>query len=306
MRQHLPEIRLRNDIGWLMSRDGIVLCFFMRRSFGDVASAVWGALQSYLRAIPPQSLAWYGGPEGDTLPLGEKGWGYIRTRMLERPMAHACLVDLRECESGQGAYNFEYEGIRLDSPLVRGRAGATSGMAFSFPTEYLMEHGPAHLRALALEIARELPFSFGYASFALVSPRGGWYAARKQLPDLLGRYYGLDFYQLRHTSELIGTGARGAYWLTFLGQPLLGQLGGEERLRQALAFPGVSFQPMEGDRLLLTLGEWPDAIDTSLEPDVPQYCALARMLEPYFPAESMGWTELAKEKMYYWLRRFCL
>jgi len=304
MSQHLPEIRLRNDIGALVGRDGIILCFFMRRSFGDVAAEVWGALQIYLRAIPPQSLAWYGGPEGDPLPLDEKGWEHIRRKMLERPQAHACNVALDECASGEGAYRFEYRGCRLDSPLFTSE-GATSGMAFSFPTEYLVEHGPAHLRALALEIARELPFNFGYASFALISPGGLWYAARKQLPGLLGRYYGLDLYQVSHTSELIGTGARGAYWLTFLGQPLLGQLGGAERLRQALAFPGVSFQPMEADRLLLTLGEWPDAIDISLNPDVPQYCALARLLEPYFPAESMGWTELARDKMYYWLRRLC-
>jgi len=306
VRERIPVIRLRTKSGVLVGRDGVILCFFMRRSFGEVAAAVWDALQTYQRAIPPQSLAWYGSDDGDTLRLDEKGWAHIRKKVLERPMAHACNVDLDESDNAVGGYHFEYRGKRLDSPFFTNDAGATSAVAFSFPTEYLVEHGPAHLRALALELASDLPLNFGYASFALVSPRGNWYAARQELPGILGRYFGLDLYELTHTSDRIGTGARGAYWLTFLGQPLLGQLGGVERLRQELAFPDVSFQSMEGDRLLLTLSEWPDTIDTSLDPDMPQYCALARLLEPFFPVESMGWTELAKEKMHYWLRRLCL
>jgi hypothetical protein len=168
-----------------------------------------------------------------------------------------------------------------------------------------LEHGPGQLRTLALEIARELPFSFGYASLAFVSPRGRWYAVRQEFLGPLGRYLGMDFYQLDRTSEVISTGARGAYWLTFLGQPLLGQLGGVEGLRHELSFPEVSFQPMEGERLLLTLGEWPDAIDTAQEPYVPHYRALARLLEPYFPEETMGWTTVAKQNMHHWLRRLC-
>jgi hypothetical protein len=158
---------------------------------------------------------------------------------------------------------------------------------------------------LALELARELPFSFGYASLAFVSPRGRWYAVRQELLGSLGRYLGMDFYRLSDTSRVIGTGARGAYWLTFLGQPLLGQLGGVEGLRHELSFPEVSFEPMEGERLLLTLGEWPDVIDTAQEQYVPHYRALARLLEPFFPDETMGWTSVAKNNMHHWLRRLC-
>ena len=62
----------------LVARDGVVLCFFMRRSHAEVAPAVWRALQTYLRAIPPQSLGWYGSDDGDTLPLDDKGWEHIR------------------------------------------------------------------------------------------------------------------------------------------------------------------------------------------------------------------------------------
>jgi hypothetical protein len=305
MRERIPVIRLRNKSGVLVARDGVIICFFMRRFHAEVAPAVWRALQTYLRAIPPQSLRWYGSDEGDSLPLDDKGWEHIRKTIVERQWGFEWIVELEEDCSEVGGYHFEYDGRKLDSPLFMHDENSTTGVAFSFPTEYLLEHGAAHLRALALELAHELPFSFGYASLAFVSPRGFWYAAHQQLLSPLSRYLGLDLYHLGDTSRIIGTGARGAYWLTFLGQPLLGQLGGLDHLRQELSFPEVSFQPLEGERLLLTLGEWPDAIDIALAPILPHYQTLARLLEPFFPEETMGWTPTAKNNMHRWLRRFC-
>jgi hypothetical protein len=230
------------------------------------------------------------------LPLDEKGWECIRG---------AWNVQLLESPGEAGGYHFDYVGRKLDEPVFSHDEGATSGVAFSFPTEYLLEHGPARLRALALDIARELPFSFGYASLAFVCPSGLWYAARRELLGPLSRYLGLDLYQLDETSRVIGTRARGAYWLTFLGQPLLGQLGGGEHLRHKLAFPEVSFEPLEGERLLITLGEWPDAIDTQKKVLLPQYRALAHLLEPFLYEERTGWFSLDKDNMRRWLRRLC-
>jgi hypothetical protein len=305
MRENIPVIRLRTDLGDLVARDGVILCFFMRRSHKEVAPAVWRALQTYLRAIPSQSLNWYVSDDGDMLPLDDKGWEVIRKQMLERPWGAEWLVDLSEDPGEAGGYHFNYDGRKIDDPAFSRDEDATSGVSFSFPSEYLLEHGPAHLRALALELARELPFSFGYASLAFASHQGAWYAARKELLGLLCRYLGLDLYRLGDTSRVIGTRARGAYWLTFLGQPLLGQLGGIEGLRHKLSFPEVSFQPLEGERLLLSLGEWPDAIDTEKETYVPQYRALARLLEPFLYEERTGWFSLDKDNMRRWLRRLC-
>jgi hypothetical protein len=237
--------------------------------------------------------------------LDDSGWKHIRETILERPGAFACHVDLWQFEYEVGGYNFEYNGYQLD-PLFVYDERVACAIAFSLPTDYLLEHGAEKVRALAIELSRELPFSFGYASFALVSPSGLWYPHRMQLLPLLERYLGLDLYHLEITSERIGTGARGAYWLTFLGQPLLGQLGGLEGLRGKLPFPEVSFQPLEGERLLLTLGEWPDPIDTREELYLPHYRVLARLLEPYFPEEKLGLTSLLDTHgMGRWLRRLC-
>ncbi len=305
MRENIPVIRLRTDLGDVVVRDGIVLCFFMRRSHHEVAPAVWRALQAYRRATPPQSLAWYGSDDGDTLPLDDKGWEHIRWQILERQGAAACYVDLDEIDSEVGSYHFEYRGRELDDENFSGDEDWTSAVSFTFPTEYLLEHGPGHLRTLALELARELPFSFGYASLAAISPRGGWYNARRELFPLLSRYLGLDLYFLDNTSRAIGTRARGAYWLTFLGQPLLGQLGGPEALHHKLPFPEVSFQPLDGDRLLITLTEWPDAIDTEKIVFPAQYRELALLLEPFFLEERSGWFSFSKEPLRRWMRRLC-
>jgi hypothetical protein len=305
MRENIPVIRLRTDLGDVVVRDGIVLCFFMRRSHREVAPAVWRALQAYRRATPPQSLAWYGSDDGDTLPLDDKGWEHIRWTMLERTWGAACGVDLNELDSEVGSYHFEYRGRQLDDENFAGDEDWTSAVSFTFPTEYLLEHGPGHLRTLALELARELPFSFGYASLAAISPRGRWYNARRELLPLLSRYLGLDLYFLDETSRAIGTRARGAYWLTFLGQPLLGQLGGPEALHHKLPFPEVSFQPLDGDRLLITLTEWPDAIDTEKIFFPAQYRELALLLEPFFLEERSGWFSFSKEPLRRWMRRLC-
>lgn len=87
---------------------------------------------------------------------------------------------------------------------------------------------------------------------------------------------------------------------------MLGQLGGVEGLRAKLAFPEVSFEPMEGERLLITLGEWPDAIDVEKGIYLAQYATLAHLLEPFMYEERSGWfTPLNKDNMHRWLRRLC-
>ncbi|WNG21949.1 DUF3396 domain-containing protein [Cystobacter fuscus] len=299
-------VQVRGVDGQPTVRDGLILCFFMRRKYKEIAQSVWLSLQTYLRAIPSGALGWYVDQEGELQLLDEQGWTHTREVFLNRPWAQACHVQLLQLESGAGGYNFEYDGYEID-PLCDYDEKAACAIAFSLPTEYLLEHGPDKVRALALELSRDLPFSFGYASLAFVSPSGQWYSVRRELLPLLERYRGFDLYHLGMTSRVIGTGARGAYWLTFLGQPLLSQLGGLEVLRRELSFPEVSFEPLEGERLLLTLGEWPSPMDVREHIVRPHFRALAQLLEPYFPEEKIGLTSLLENRnMARWLRRFCL
>jgi hypothetical protein len=256
-------------------------------------------------------LNWYVDHNGDFQPLDDKGWRFTREEMLDCRWPASCRADLEEHCDDVGGYNFEYEGLWLDAPLFYDQ-DATCAVTFTLPTEYLVEHGPAQVRSLALELARELPFSFGYASFALVAPSGQWFMAHPKVRELRDRYPGLDIYRLGETSQHIGTNARGAYWLTFLGLPLLGRLGGLEVLRRRLPFPDVSLHtlpPLEGERVLVTLGEWPQAIDTHRqERPSPQLLALADLLCPFLHEERSSWFYVPRmdpDDMRQWTRRFC-
>ncbi|NOK20331.1 type VI immunity family protein [Corallococcus carmarthensis] len=296
-----PIIRLRGRGEWLAGRDGVVLAFFIHRDHSEVGPAVWRSIQAYRHAIPPGSLNWYTSADGDMVPLDDEGWEHNRHVVIERIGGGSRTVELRESPSETGNYQVEYYGRRLDSPIHD--APATT-LSFTFPTEYLLEHGAVQLRALAMELARELPFNFGYASFAIVSSRGSWAAADwNQVESLLARYPGLDIPHAGEFSSRLGDRALSASWLTFLGQPLLGALGGIHVLKDALSFPDVSLLPMDGERLLVTLNEWPDPIDTEKAAVPAQYGALAHLLEP-FTFQYSGKDLIPYESdMNKWLRR---
>ncbi|WP_223741006.1 DUF3396 domain-containing protein [Corallococcus sp. AS-1-12] len=302
MKPVFPFIRLRGRGGWLAGRDGIVLALFIHRDHSEVGPAIWRSIQTYRRAIPPGSLNWYTSADGDMVPLDDEGWEHNRHVVIERMGGGSRTVELRESPSETGSYQVEYYGRRLDSPIHEDPA---TTLSFTFPTEYLLEHGAVQLRALALELARDLPLTFGYASFAIVSSRGSWAAADwNQVESLLARYLGLDIPHAGEFSSRLGTHALSASWLTFLGEPLLGSLGGLHALRNALPFPEVSLLPMDGDRVLVTLDEWPDPIDTQAKAIPPQYRALARLLEPFtFKYEGQELIPYESDTNQ-WLRRF--
>ena len=224
MTTRLPSFRIQDSRGRVVLRDGLLFCFFMRRSHGDVAAGLWRAVQAYRGAVPPQALSWYAMPDGEWAPLDNVGWESVRREILDTPWPTGSEARLQESHTEVGAYHFEYSGKWLDAPVWQGQEDAVSAAAFTLPTEVMLEHGPAHVRDLALTLAAELPWSFGYVSPAFISPGGLRSAARPALQELCHRYPGLDAYNLRPTARSIGTRARGVYWLTFLGQPLLGQL----------------------------------------------------------------------------------
>ncbi|RKI64515.1 DUF3396 domain-containing protein [Corallococcus sp. AB049A] len=302
MSENFPTLRLHARRGDVVARDGVVVSFFIPYDHSIVAQACWRALQTYLRATPPQSLNWYGADDGDVLELDEDGWEVIRKRMVDRPSRLAWHVELSDLPGGTGGYQFEYHSNRIERPLC---VGSNTAMSFTFPTEYLLEHGPQRMRDLVLELARELPFHFGYASFGLASREGSWTAGDwKVLEKYSVRYLGVDLPAVAGLGSVIGLHSLGAHWLTFLGSPLLERMGGTEALRQALPFPEVSLLPMEQERLLVTLSEWPTAIDIEQEPIPPQYRALACFLKPFMYAPEDADDGIANY-LDRWRRRLC-
>jgi hypothetical protein len=114
----------------------------------------------------------------------------------------------------------------------------------------------------------------------------------------------MDVSSLMESSWSIGTRVRGPHWLTFLGQPVLGELGGSAGLRSHLSSPDITIQEMEGERAVVTLGEGPEAGDLEQGRDLPLYRELARVLEPWHHHENDRWHDFSEEDMRRWQRRF--
>ncbi|XHF09789.1 DUF3396 domain-containing protein [Archangium gephyra] len=168
------------------------------------------------------------------------------------------------------------------------------------PTEYLEERGPEHVHALALELAAELPFSSGYVDFVLCASLLHEVAA---LELIRPRYPGVHLASSGATMY-VGTRVEGVHWMNFLGQPVLGELGGVSALRERLALPGLSLEEMSGERVLITLGVRPEVGEVEADQRLAPHRALARILEPCLYQRKSMFGRPVPEALLRWDRRF--
>jgi Protein of unknown function (DUF3396) len=291
----IPKIRIHAEHGALVVREGLSICFYMRHSHKEIAPAVTRSLDAYLRAVGPRALGWYVDPEGDWQQLDATGWTHVRNKLQKS----SPLLRLRDTPGNAGQYELRYYGKSLDAPLFVNNPDAVCAVCFWLPSEYLEEHGPEHVRALALDLATPLPFNSGHAGLAF-----NFLYMPPEFRSLCFRYPGLDACSSMDSSWSIGTRVRGSHWLTFLGQPVLGELGGPAGLRSRLSSPDITVQEMDGERAVVTLGEWPEAGDTEQGRDLPLHRELAHVLEPWLYSAHIPWDGFTPEDMRRWERRF--
>lgn len=300
MNEHYPRLRVQARNGYPI-REGLSLCFYMRSSHDEVKDAVWRCLEIYLRALGPEALDCYADYEGEWQDLNEAGWAFIRNELLGE---RGAIVYLSNSEKH---HRFEYYGRLNHHPTFGPFPDAVRAVEFRLPTEYLEEHGPGRVRELALELAAALPFASGHAGLAfhaMLDVAG----VDDEIKKWCFRYPGLDIIELDSLSLDLGTKVRAPSWLTFLGQPVLGELGGASGLRARLHSEGTTVQELEGERAVVTLGPWPEAGDTEQGQTLPAYRELTRVLEPwlYFRKHPPG-VVVPPDYSYYldrWERRF--
>ncbi|MFL5344848.1 MAG: DUF3396 domain-containing protein, partial [Hyalangium sp.] len=209
-------------------------------------------------------------------------------------------------KSSENRYRFEYWGKNLESRHGWDKAHAVCAAMFWLPTEFLEEHGPGRVRELAMELAAPLPLCSGHGGLTF-NAEYHLVGVRREVARYWSRYPGIDVYDSPcGYSWDVGTRVRAPHWLTFLGQPALGQLGGAEGLRSRLHSPGTTVQEMEGDKVLITLGAWPEAGDTERGDTLPAYRELARVLEPclFHEPDNRRLLGQSTEETRRWDRRF--
>lgn len=285
----------------IILRDSVCIAFYVDRNHGEIAQVVAKSLSRYEAAVGPASLALYVDNEGDWQELDAKGRAFVQEE-FEMPLsARIELSDSPESLS----HSFKYRG---ESPIESWGESEQhrpiSSVEFYLPTEYLLEHGAGRVRDLSMELGAELPFVSGHAGLSF--HMAAW--MRDNTPvvrELSQRHPGFDLPGMDELRRVMGSRTRGASWLTFLGQPILGGLGGVAGLRAQLKSPGTTVQEMSGDRAVVSLGEWPEAGDLETGDTLPHYRELARVLEPWMYTHGDAyWGNLTPEEIRRWERRF--
>ena len=281
-----PRIRVYAESGHLLIRDGLSLTFYMRHPHARVAPGVMRSLDAYLRAVGPDALGVYPGEGGYWRTLDDAGWAYIREKLLHPRSANVHLAD---ASTSENRYSFHYRGSTLvPLPWEPDGSNMVSAVSFWLPTEYLEQHGPGKVRELALELAAPLPFCSGHAGLSF-NCETDLVGVGREVHELCPRYPGMDIPDPSLLALDIGTRVKGVHWLNFLGQPVLGELGGAAGLRARLHSPGTTVQELEGERVVVTLGPSPDAGDTEQGRTLPAYRELARVLEPWLYLTDSPW-----------------
>jgi Protein of unknown function (DUF3396) len=323
MTRNYPRVRRHSSLpdgDRLWMREVFRLVLHLPYDHYDVAKQVSRAFEVYLSAVGngPEVFSEYNlGYEPDS--LHEAAWARIRAtlspptgrRFLEdlgREDVHLYekrqferMVELSGCDKDVSGYGFFY----LSRLPLRTRTHVedeVSLVSFSWPTEYLEEHGSGQMRELAMELAALLPFSSGHAGLAFYSPNT-LCASMKGIHEESLRYPGMD---VSHGIRELGSRVDGVHWLNFLGQPVLGELGGVAGLRARLHSLGTTAQEMETQRAVVTLGQWPEAGDLTRGQNLPAYREFARLMEPwlYEGPRYHSFHDASREETLRWRRRF--
>jgi hypothetical protein len=300
MTEHYPQVRVHASHGALIIRDGLKLCFYMRRPDQEIAQEVMRSLETYLQAVGPQTLVEYLDLEGYWQLLDAQSWEATRRNLLESRWSRIALTD---DPSRVATFHFEYHCTSLGN-LFEPNPPLVSAVGFWLPTEFLEERGPAGVRQLALELASILPFESGHAGL-FFSAILGYRETDEALSRFCLRYPGMNIGDVEYTATRLDGRVEGPSWLTFLGQPVLGELGGVEGLRARLSSPGTTVEPLPGGRAVISLGPWPEAGDTDAGRDLPEYRELARVLGHHLYRPSGPWSPYFPEDIWQrWARRF--
>ncbi len=140
----------------------------------------------------------------------------LREETLEPAPDTAALLILEGKSHRLDDLYVDYRGLDVIPLPWPDRKDDVSVLYLRLPTEYLEEQGPERVRALALDVAAELPFNSGYVDFSLCSDVWDFDKALKLIRP---RYPGVHL-AAGEANLRMNTWVDGVHWMNFLGQPL--------------------------------------------------------------------------------------
>lgn len=293
MSRRYPRIRIPDKYGEPATREAVAITLYVQRPNREATPLIIDAIQKYTRMAPPMVVR-HERENGKDFGLDAAGWARLRSGLLEGSRWAHSEHNLASVARG---YQFDYHHSPPD--LTR--------LCFLFPSEYLEEQGPAHMRSVALDLLGPLPICSGTVGLAIDVAPELYGRTRKWIGSVCLDSPGLDPLYF-NDSMAGGTKIRVPSWMTFVGQPTLQEAGGVEGLRARLHSPGSTVEDVGSDRALITLGEWPEMGHVSKGEKLPVYRELARALEPWLHLDGLepfpdDYFESAADYQR-WLRRF--
>ncbi|HEX5750762.1 MAG TPA: type VI immunity family protein [Archangium sp.] len=316
----------------LLAREVFRIAFYMPHDHPELSLGVSHAMDVYMRAVGERpgaiQFVHYNHHEGSRLTeeqwrlsrglLGNtKPWSFpedyseteqvqIEKRGFERGLLFTGGPD------GRNGYELEYKARIPWRPAPQ--QTFVSVLTATLPLEYLEEHGPACVRQLALDMASPLLFASGHAGLALHLYRGLRLSDDAFRAEAL-RYPGIDLRAAWRHEEQVGLRVDGVHWLNFLGPPVLAQLGGAVGLRSRLHSAETTVVELDPERVVVSVGERPEAGAPTSGMTLSSYRELARVLEPWLeplflprtaPVEQPRYTSLRLTELEArrWWRRF--
>jgi len=334
----VPEVRVLRNGGvphprrQLLAREVFRVAFYMPHDHPDISLGVRHAIDSYMSAVGvgPGTINFVSFSHDEGSALTAEQWSWVRrlledTRRWSFPADYEAWkqreIEKRRFERGllfsggfgiRNGYELEYRARIPWRPAPE--TPPVSLLTATLPLEYVEEHGPTHVRQLALDMASQLLFTSGHAGLAL---RLHWWVPHTddafRIEPL--RYPGIDLREAWGQDEWMGLRVDGIHWLNFLGSPVLNRLGGTSALRSRLHSAGTTLVELAEDRVVVCLGERPEAGDLTRGKTLPAYRELARVLEPWLeplflprttPVEQPRYTSLrlTEDEARRWWRRF--
>jgi hypothetical protein len=266
--------------GGMLVRDVVVLTFYAQRPFRDLAKPVAHVFQSWLSIVPKESLRW--------TMIGSNA---DMSKAVTRTSVDRCLDQLDPVKAERRQitafriFGEEDENPRYRFYVVGNRDPRAAGPTFTsfvemrFPSDFLRTFTIDRFVNFSRDCGQELPFDSGYAARALCRSDTGRVSKSGQIISGLAlRHPGFDI-PLNHAIRFrLGQQCRGAYWLTFLGTPILEKLGGADAFL-ANTDPQLSMTVLPGG-VMVRAGNEPEVGDVNRRKALPHLEKLARLLEP--------------------------
>ncbi len=299
-----PKIRVSDESGLLVVRDGFIATFFMRASHSEIGPSAAVAFERYIKIVGEDKLKWIAGAD-QWEAVGNQRIDDVRKEMRDAKENWTSHIDLVDSDEDPPKFRFYYNGKCLSDPTFESWDSAVSTVNFWFSTEFIESRGFDSFRQEVISIGEALPFNTGYGSMAFVYSEGdSELAAFSAIRQLAFRYPGFDVYDLLQSGFLAGTQVRGAYWLNFLGPPVLDEMGGFSSIQSKITNDLIKVEKLDSNKCLVTLGPEPECGDVNRKQDLPLHQELSKAIEGFLSRNIGDFSRFSSEDTERWRRRF--